>query len=83
MASQTLRYLLTLLLDKQDSVMIVDLLAQLISYKEMLDTATEVCAALKEIPCIGDGDTGYEHGTERYRPLNGANRMLSTDMATL
>ncbi|CAM9217938.1 unnamed protein product [Chrysoparadoxa australica] len=31
----------------------------LVSYKEMLDSAQTVCSALKSIPCIGDGDTGY------------------------
>jgi 2-methylisocitrate lyase-like PEP mutase family enzyme len=32
---------------------------QLLSFGEMERSAKDVCAALKEIPCFGDGDTGY------------------------
>ncbi|KAJ3029723.1 UNVERIFIED_CONTAM: hypothetical protein HDU68_011336 [Siphonaria sp. JEL0065] len=32
---------------------------QLISFEEMASTARTITSTLKEIPCIGDGDTGY------------------------
>mmetsp|Transcript_26203 Transcript_26203/g.33874 ORF Transcript_26203/g.33874 Transcript_26203/m.33874 type:complete len:324 (+) Transcript_26203:1-972(+) len=44
---------------------------QLISYGEMLDTARKICAALKEIPCIGDGDTGYGNAINMKRTVKG------------
>lgn len=31
----------------------------LISVSEMVASATTICRSLKNIPCIGDGDTGY------------------------
>ena len=31
----------------------------LLSAGEMVAAATTVCASLRSIPCIGDGDTGY------------------------
>lgn len=34
-------------------------LYQLISFAEMERSAKDICASLKRIPCIGDGDTGY------------------------
>jgi 2-methylisocitrate lyase-like PEP mutase family enzyme len=33
--------------------------AGLISVAEMVTAANTICGALKRIPCIGDGDTGY------------------------
>jgi 2-methylisocitrate lyase-like PEP mutase family enzyme len=45
---------------------------QLMSYGEMVAAARVVTAALKQIPCIGDGDTGYGGLPNIERTQNGA-----------
>jgi 2-methylisocitrate lyase-like PEP mutase family enzyme len=44
---------------------------QLISYGEMLDKARTIVAALHDIPCIGDGDTGYGNAVNVKRTVRG------------
>ena len=44
---------------------------QLISYKEMQDRAASIVAALKDIPCIADGDTGYGSPINVKRTVRG------------
>ena len=44
---------------------------QLLSYAEMLASATNVCETLKDIPCIGDGDTGYGNCVSIKRTVKG------------
>jgi 2-methylisocitrate lyase-like PEP mutase family enzyme len=44
---------------------------QLISYEEMATTARAICNALKSIPCIGDGDTGYGNALNVKRTVRG------------
>mmetsp|Transcript_32148 Transcript_32148/g.55493 ORF Transcript_32148/g.55493 Transcript_32148/m.55493 type:complete len:332 (-) Transcript_32148:384-1379(-) len=44
---------------------------QLISYGEMVDTARKICAVLDNIPCIGDGDTGYGNAINMERTVKG------------
>ena len=47
------------------------LFLQLLSYAEMLTSATNICEALKDIPCIGDGDTGYGNSVNVKRTVKG------------
>eukprot|EP00904_Undaria_pinnatifida_P006056 jgi/Undpi1/2580/HiC_scaffold_13.g05959.m1 len=44
---------------------------QLLSYAEMLASATNICSTLKDIPCIGDGDTGYGNSVNVKRTVKG------------
>lgn len=44
---------------------------QLLSYAEMLSAATNICSTLKDIPCIGDGDTGYGNAVNVKRTVKG------------
>ncbi|CBJ25471.1 carboxyvinyl-carboxyphosphonate phosphorylmutase [Ectocarpus siliculosus] len=44
---------------------------QLLSYAEMLASATNICATLRDIPCIGDGDTGYGNSVNVKRTVKG------------
>lgn len=44
---------------------------QLVSYQEMLDTAFSICSTLRQIPCIGDGDTGYGNAVNTKRTVRG------------
>ena len=44
---------------------------QLLSYKEMVDAAASIASALKNIPCIGDGDTGYGNAVNVKRTIHG------------
>jgi len=44
---------------------------QLVSYQEMLDTGFSICSALRRIPCIGDGDTGYGNAVNVKRTVRG------------
>lgn len=44
---------------------------QLVSYGEMMDSARQVGEALREIPCIGDGDTGYGNAVNVKRTVKG------------
>mmetsp|Transcript_7840 Transcript_7840/g.11831 ORF Transcript_7840/g.11831 Transcript_7840/m.11831 type:complete len:246 (-) Transcript_7840:48-785(-) len=44
---------------------------QLISYEEMLRRATLIVSALSEVPCIGDGDTGYGTPVNVKRTVKG------------
>lgn len=44
---------------------------QLVSYGEMLSAAQDVCAALGDVPCIGDGDTGYGNAVNVKRTIKG------------
>lgn len=46
-------------------------MVQLISYAEMLASATNICSTLREIPCIGDGDTGYGNSVNVKRTVKG------------
>lgn len=46
-------------------------LLQLLSYAEMLSSATNICSTLREIPCIGDGDTGYGNALNVKRTVKG------------
>lgn len=49
----------------------VSFTVQLISYAEMLASATNICSTLREIPCIGDGDTGYGNSVNVKRTVKG------------
>ena len=44
---------------------------QLLSYAEMLASATNICSTLRDIPCIGDGDTGYGNAVNVKRTVKG------------
>lgn len=44
---------------------------QLLSYAEMLASATNICSTLNDIPCIGDGDTGYGNALNVKRTVKG------------
>ncbi|CAM9327744.1 unnamed protein product, partial [Choristocarpus tenellus] len=44
---------------------------QLLSYGEMLASASNICSALNDIPCIGDGDTGYGNAINVKRTVKG------------
>lgn len=44
---------------------------QLLSYGEMLASATNICSTLQDIPCIGDGDTGYGNALNVKRTVKG------------
>ncbi|CAN0052651.1 unnamed protein product [Ascophyllum nodosum] len=44
---------------------------QLLSYAEMLASATNICSTLRRIPCIGDGDTGYGNAVNVRRTVKG------------
>lgn len=44
---------------------------QLLSYAEMLASATNICSTLNDIPCIGDGDTGYGNAVNVKRTVKG------------
>ncbi|CAM9738363.1 unnamed protein product, partial [Ectocarpus sp. 13 AM-2016] len=44
---------------------------QLLSYAEMLASATNICSTLRDIPCIGDGDTGYGNSVNVKRTVKG------------
>jgi len=44
---------------------------QLLSFGEMLDSARQITEALKDIPCIGDGDTGYGNAVNVRRTVQG------------
>lgn len=46
-------------------------MGQLISYAEMLTSATTICSTLRDIPCIGDGDTGYGNSVNVKRTVKG------------
>lgn len=37
----------------------------------MLASATNICSTLKDIPCIGDGDTGYGNALNVKRTVKG------------
>uniref|UniRef100_K3XBH4 Carboxyvinyl-carboxyphosphonate phosphorylmutase n=1 Tax=Globisporangium ultimum (strain ATCC 200006 / CBS 805.95 / DAOM BR144) TaxID=431595 RepID=K3XBH4_GLOUD len=42
---------------------------QLLSFGEMERSAKDICTALKRIPCIGDGDTGYGNALNVKRTI--------------
>ncbi|TMW55200.1 hypothetical protein Poli38472_013091 [Pythium oligandrum] len=42
---------------------------QLVSFGEMERSAKDICAAFKQIPCIGDGDTGYGNAVNIKRTV--------------
>jgi len=44
---------------------------QLVSYGEMLASATDIAVALEGLPCIGDGDTGYGNCVNVKRTIKG------------
>ncbi|OQR91030.1 carboxyvinyl-carboxyphosphonate phosphorylmutase [Achlya hypogyna] len=44
---------------------------QLVSYEEMAASARRICGALRDIPCIGDGDTGYGNAVNVKRTVRG------------
>jgi len=44
---------------------------QLVSYQEMLATAFSICSSLQDIPCFGDGDTGYGNSVNVKRTVRG------------
>lgn len=44
---------------------------QLVSYGEMVDSCRIIGEALKEIPCIADGDTGYGNAVNVKRTVKG------------
>ncbi|EGZ06158.1 hypothetical protein PHYSODRAFT_532271 [Phytophthora sojae] len=44
---------------------------QLLSYGEMVRSAQTVCSTLKNIPCLGDGDTGYGNAMNVKRTVAG------------
>lgn len=44
---------------------------QLLGYSEMVDNARQISEALKTIPCIGDGDTGYGNAVNVKRTVKG------------
>ncbi|CAM9398885.1 unnamed protein product [Discosporangium mesarthrocarpum] len=44
---------------------------QLLSYGEMLASASNICSTLQDIPCIGDGDTGYGNAINVKRTVKG------------
>lgn len=37
----------------------------------MLASATNICSTLNDIPCIGDGDTGYGNAVNVKRTVKG------------
>lgn len=43
----------------------------MVSYGEMQDSARQIAEALREIPCIGDGDTGYGNAVNVKRTVKG------------
>ena len=43
----------------------------LMSYGEMLQVMSSVGGALREIPCMGDGDTGYGNAVNTKRTVRG------------
>lgn len=52
----------------------------------MLASATNICSTLKDIPCIGDGDTGYGNALNVKRTVKGyaqvgavCNRAINSD----
>ena len=53
------------------------LFLQLLSYAEMLASATNICSTLKDIPCIGDGDTGYGNALNVKRTVKGYAQVLA------
>lgn len=44
---------------------------QLLSYGEMERSAQTICSSLKNIPCLGDGDTGYGNAMNVKRTVAG------------
>eukprot|EP00928_Gymnodinium_smaydae_P030950 TRINITY_DN22871_c0_g1_i1.p1 TRINITY_DN22871_c0_g1~~TRINITY_DN22871_c0_g1_i1.p1 ORF type:complete len:378 (-),score=58.79 TRINITY_DN22871_c0_g1_i1:96-1151(-) len=44
---------------------------QLVSYQEMIESAFAICSSLRNIPCIGDGDTGYGNAVNVKRTVRG------------
>lgn len=53
------------------------LFLQLLSYGEMLASATNICSTLKDIPCIGDGDTGYGNALNVKHTVKGYAQVLA------
>ena len=48
----------------------------------MVDSARQIAEALKAIPCIGDGDTGYGNAVNVKRTVKGYAQVRATCMTT-
>ena len=54
----------------------------LMSYAEMLEAMRGVGGALREIPCMGDGDTGYGNAVNTKRTVQGSVNKTRTPTLT-